>query len=73
MPADFEFSFGQVSGIVGAGSDGNEATDANTENVIGVGIVLNIVSGANFLTADTNVTIAVSGGNATGMPVSSLL
>ena len=72
MRADFEFSFGQVSRLVGAGSDGNEATDGSTASDIGVQIVLNIVSGANFLTADTFVTVAVSGGTATGMPVSSL-
>ena len=69
LPADFEFSFGQVSRISGAGSDGNEATDANTPSDIGVGIMLNIVSTANFLSADTNVTVTVSGGTATGMPL----
>ena len=72
LPADFEFSFGQVSRLVGAGSDGNEATDGSTSSDIGVGIVLNIISSANFLTADTNITVTVSGGTATGMPVSSL-
>ena len=70
LPADFEFSFGQVLRIVGAGSDGSEASDANTPSDIGVQIVLNTT--ANFLTAITIVTVTVSGGTATGMPVSSL-
>ena len=67
LPADFEFSFGQVSRTMGTGRDGNEATDANTPSDIGVGIVLNTT--ANFLTGDTNVTVTVSGGTATGMPL----
>ena len=57
--AAFQFSFGQVS------RTGDEATDGSGTLDIAVPVVININPSSVLLSADTIITVSVSGGNAT--------
>ena len=56
----FQFSFGQVS------LTGDEATDGSPTLDVAVPVVINIIPPNALLSADTIITVSVSGGNATG-------
>ena len=60
LPAAFQFSFGLIP------RSGDESTDGPTTLDVAVPVMVSIInSSTNLLTADTVITVSVSGGNAT--------
>ena len=63
LPTAFQFSFGPVSRI------GNEATDGSSTLDIAVPVMISINPPSDLLSAETIVTVTVTGGSATGRSI----